>query len=134
MACILLWSSAVRVHDSQAYRKMDLIRERISRFLELREIRLSFQTGFNLVNATVVCTILELSNWLLGNQLLGLVGEASLCVRYGSIQSSLRFRFTFQMKTKSMTKAKMSNMISCRSSGGILASPSWELTASVLGD
>ena len=27
MACILLWSSAVRVHDSQAYRKMDVTRE-----------------------------------------------------------------------------------------------------------
>ena len=40
MACILLWSSAVRVHDSQAYRKMDLTRERISRILELREILL----------------------------------------------------------------------------------------------
>ena len=38
MACILLWSSAVRVHDSQAYRKMDATRERISRILELREI------------------------------------------------------------------------------------------------
>ena len=38
MACILLWSSAVRVHDSQAYRKMDMTRERISRILELREI------------------------------------------------------------------------------------------------
>ena len=36
MACILLWSSAVRVHDSQAYRKMDVTRERISRVLELR--------------------------------------------------------------------------------------------------
>ena len=35
MACILLWSSAVRVHDSQAYRKMDVTRERISRILEL---------------------------------------------------------------------------------------------------
>ena len=32
----LLWSSAVRVHDSQAYRKMDVTRERISRILELR--------------------------------------------------------------------------------------------------
>ena len=30
MACILLWSSAVRVHDTQAYRKMDVTRERIS--------------------------------------------------------------------------------------------------------
>ena len=59
MACILLWSSAVRVHDSQAYRKMDVTKERISRILELREILLSFQTGFNLVNAAVVCAILD---------------------------------------------------------------------------
>ena len=59
MACILLWSSAVRVHDSQAYRKMDVTRERISRILELREILLSIQIGFSLVNAAVVCAILE---------------------------------------------------------------------------
>ena len=59
MACILLWSSAVRVHDSQAHRKMDVTRERISRILELREILLSIQTGFSLVNAAVVCVILE---------------------------------------------------------------------------
>ena len=59
MACILLWSSAVRVHDSQAYRKMDLTREPNSRILELREIPLSFQTGFYLANAAVVCAILE---------------------------------------------------------------------------
>ena len=26
MACILLWSSAVRVHDSQANRKMDVMK------------------------------------------------------------------------------------------------------------
>ena len=49
----------MRVHDSQAYRKMDVTRERISRILELREILLSFQTGFNLVNAAVVCAVLE---------------------------------------------------------------------------
>ena len=59
MACILLWSSAVRVHDSQAYRKMDVTRQHISLILELREILLSIQTGFNLVNATVACAILE---------------------------------------------------------------------------
>ena len=46
------------VHDSQAYRKMDVTRERFSRIMELREILLSFQTGFSLVNA-VVCAILE---------------------------------------------------------------------------
>ena len=59
MAYTLLWSSAVRVHDSQAYRKMDVTKERISRSLELREILLSIQTGFSLVNAAVVCGILD---------------------------------------------------------------------------
>ena len=49
----------MRVHDSQAYRKMDLTKERISCILELRAILLSFQTGFNLVHAAVVCAILE---------------------------------------------------------------------------
>ena len=49
----------MRVHDSQAYRKIDVTRERISRILELREIPLSIQTGFNLVNAAVACAILE---------------------------------------------------------------------------
>ena len=37
---------------------MDVTREHISCILELREI-LSFQTGFSLVNAAVVCAILE---------------------------------------------------------------------------
>ena len=49
----------MRVDHSQAYRKMDVTRKRISHILELREILLSFQTGFNLVNAAVVCAILE---------------------------------------------------------------------------
>ena len=49
----------MRVHDSQTYRKMDVTRERMSRILELREILLLFQTGFNLVNAAVVCAIME---------------------------------------------------------------------------
>ena len=64
VACILLCSSAVRVHDSQAYRKMNVTRERISRILELTEMLLSFQTGFNLVNAAVVCAILETTRGL----------------------------------------------------------------------
>ena len=59
MGCILLWSSAMRVHNSQAYRKMDVTREHISRISELREILMSIQTGFSLVNAAVVCAILE---------------------------------------------------------------------------
>ena len=49
----------MRVHDSQAYRKMDVTRERISRILELREILLSIQIGFSLVNAAVACAILQ---------------------------------------------------------------------------
>ena len=49
----------MRVKDSQAYRTMDVTRERISRILELREILLSFQIGFNLVSAAVVCAVLE---------------------------------------------------------------------------
>ena len=49
----------MRVHDSQAYRKMDVTRERISRILELREILLSIQIGFSLINAAVGCVILE---------------------------------------------------------------------------
>ena len=49
----------MRALDSQAYRKMDVTSEHISRILELREILLSIQTGFSLVNADVVCAILE---------------------------------------------------------------------------
>ena len=45
--------------DSQTYRKMDVTMERISHILELREMLLSFQTGFNFVDAAVVCAILE---------------------------------------------------------------------------
>ena len=39
---------------------MDVTREHISHILELREILLSFQKGFNLVDAVVVCAILEI--------------------------------------------------------------------------
>ena len=37
----------------------DVTRERISCILEVREILLLFWTGFNLVNAAIVCAILE---------------------------------------------------------------------------
>ena len=49
-------NSAVKVHDSQAYRKMAVTKAHI---LELTEMLLLFQTGFNLVNAAVVCAFLE---------------------------------------------------------------------------
>ena len=38
---------------------MDVTREHISRFLELREMFLSFQIGFNLFNAADFCPVLE---------------------------------------------------------------------------
>ena len=50
----------MRVHGSQAYRKMNVTRECISRILELREMLLSLQTGF-LVNAAVVSAILSVA-------------------------------------------------------------------------
>ena len=59
MAFILLWNSSVRIYDSQAYMKLDVTRERISRILELTEILLLFQPGFSLVNAAAVCAVLE---------------------------------------------------------------------------
>ena len=48
----------MKVHDSHAYRKMDVKRESVSHILELREILLSFQTCFSLVHAAVVYAIL----------------------------------------------------------------------------
>ena len=41
MACILLWSSAVRVHESQAYSKTDVTRERIIPILEQKKMLVS---------------------------------------------------------------------------------------------
>ena len=38
---------------------MDATRKLISHTLELKEILLSFQTGFNLVSAFVVCAVLK---------------------------------------------------------------------------
>ena len=75
----------MRVHDSQAYRKMDLTRKRICRIMELREILLSFQTGFDLVNAAVVSVILEsisgleISSVITEPRHLKLVTESSFC-------------------------------------------------------
>ena len=48
----------MRVHDSRAYRKIDVTRV-VSHILEQREILLSMQTDFNLVGAAVVCAILK---------------------------------------------------------------------------
>ena len=44
----------MRVHDFQAYRKVAVTNKHMSRILGLTKMLLSFQTGFNLVNAAVV--------------------------------------------------------------------------------
>ena len=75
----------MRLHDSQAYRKMNVTRKRISLILELREIVVPFQTGFNLVYAAVVCAILEsisgleLSSVITEPRFLKLVTVSSFC-------------------------------------------------------
>ena len=76
----------MRVHSyAQAYRKMGVTRERISRVLEPREILLSFQTDFSLVSAAVVCAIpesisgLESSSAITEPRYLKLVTVSSLC-------------------------------------------------------
>ena len=62
-----------------------MTRERISRMLELREILLSFKTGFNLVNAAVVSAILESilclepSSVIIESRYLKLVTVSSFC-------------------------------------------------------
>ena len=53
------FSSDLRVFDSQTYKEMDVTRECIRFILDLREIFMSFQTGFNLFNAAAVCAIPE---------------------------------------------------------------------------
>ena len=77
----------MRVHDSQACRKIDVTRECISHILELREILLSFQTGFTLVSAAVVCAILESIS---GLELLSVIIEPRYLklMNYGSSQQS----------------------------------------------
>ena len=64
VAPILICNSAVTVQESEAYSNMDVTMEHIIRILELREILLIFQTGFNLVNVAVVCAILEIISGL----------------------------------------------------------------------
>ena len=58
MACILLSVSAVSVQDSQAYRNMDMTRERISLIVELSAIFLPFQMVLSLASAAVAWAIL----------------------------------------------------------------------------
>ena len=85
MACILFCRSAERVHVSEAYRNMHMTRERISLIFELTVMFMSFQKGFNLVSAAVVCAILtsisglEPTSVIIDPKYLKLVTVSSLC-------------------------------------------------------
>ena len=69
---------------------MDVTRERISRTLELREILLSFQTGFNLVSAATVCAILDhISGLEPSSVITAQVFEACDCLKLLSIHFDL---------------------------------------------
>ena len=58
-ACILLFNSAVRVHVSQVYSKIDMTSARISLILFFREMLLFFHICFSLAIAAKVCAIFE---------------------------------------------------------------------------
>ena len=62
--CVLFSNSAVKVHDSQAYRNMEMTRERISFTFDPRDMLLSLQMGFSFVRAAVACAILERTSGL----------------------------------------------------------------------
>ena len=58
-ACVFFINSAVEVRDPQAYRNMEMTRERISFTFDPRDTLLSLQRGFSFVRAAVVCAIIE---------------------------------------------------------------------------
>ena len=79
----------MRVHDSQAYRKMDVTKERISCILELREILLSFKIGFNLVSAAQVLEACNCLKLLSINFDLCAVATSVVCNKLGLLGSDL---------------------------------------------
>ena len=57
--CVLFSNSAVKVHDSQAYRNIDKTRERISFIFDPRDMLLFLHIGPHFVRAGVACAVLE---------------------------------------------------------------------------
>ena len=49
----------MKVDDSQAYRNMEMTRERTSFPFDARDVLLSHQIGFSFVKAAVACSILK---------------------------------------------------------------------------
>ena len=62
MACILFSSADIKARDSQAYRNMDMARERISYTFDPWDMLLSLQIGFGFVRPAMACAILESIN------------------------------------------------------------------------
>ena len=60
VVCIFFSNSAVRVHVSQAYRKIEMTKDRISLILELSAMFLSFHMVLSFVNAPIVWAILDI--------------------------------------------------------------------------
>ena len=58
-ACVFFTYSAVKVHDLQTYRNMEMTRERISFTFDPRDTLLFLQMGFSFVRAAVACAILK---------------------------------------------------------------------------
>ena len=63
-ACVLFCSSAVKVHDSQTYRDIEMTTERNSFACDQKEMLLSFQIDFSFVRSTVAWTVLERTSWV----------------------------------------------------------------------
>ena len=59
VVCIFFSNSAVMVHVSQAYRKIEMTKDRISLILELSAMFLSFHMVLSFVNAPIVWAILD---------------------------------------------------------------------------
>ena len=62
--CVLFSNSAIKVHDSQVLRNMEMTRERISFTFDQSEMLLLLQMGFSFVRTAVACAILERTSGL----------------------------------------------------------------------
>ena len=58
-AFVLFFNTGVKVYDSQAYRNMEMIKERIGVTFDPRSMLLSLQIGISFVSATLACVMLE---------------------------------------------------------------------------
>ena len=83
--CVVFSSFAGKVHDSQAYRNIDMTTERISLIFDPRDMLLSIHIGFSFIRAIVACAInertscLKLSSKTIAPRSLKLVTISSFC-------------------------------------------------------